>query len=104
MTDKPGRNDLCPCGSGKKYKSCCLNKKESSKSYSLAGKRQFTAKLISGGGVKPQTETTKPAEVNMVDYNALMQKTFGDALHSYEDRPPIPEEPFHYLPKEETPL
>ena len=22
---KPGRNDLCPCGSGKKYKHCCLN-------------------------------------------------------------------------------
>jgi len=22
-----GRNDLCPCGSGKKYKNCCLNKK-----------------------------------------------------------------------------
>jgi hypothetical protein len=22
----PGRNDLCPCGSGKKYKKCCLNK------------------------------------------------------------------------------
>ncbi len=21
-----GRNDLCPCGSGKKYKNCCLNK------------------------------------------------------------------------------
>lgn len=21
-----GRNDLCPCGSGKKYKKCCLNK------------------------------------------------------------------------------
>ena len=21
--DKPGRNDLCPCGSGKKYKHCC---------------------------------------------------------------------------------
>lgn len=20
---KPGRNDLCPCGSGKKYKNCC---------------------------------------------------------------------------------
>ena len=20
---KPGRNDLCPCGSGKKYKKCC---------------------------------------------------------------------------------
>ena len=22
--DEPGRNDLCPCGSGKKYKKCCL--------------------------------------------------------------------------------
>jgi uncharacterized protein YecA (UPF0149 family) len=24
--DKVGRNDSCPCGSGKKYKKCCLNK------------------------------------------------------------------------------
>ena len=24
---KIGRNDPCPCGSGKKYKKCCLNKK-----------------------------------------------------------------------------
>ena len=25
---KPGRNDRCPCGSGKKYKACCLPKDE----------------------------------------------------------------------------
>ena len=25
---KIGRNDFCPCGSGKKYKKCCLNKEE----------------------------------------------------------------------------
>lgn len=25
-TPKPGRNDPCPCGSGKKYKKCCLGK------------------------------------------------------------------------------
>lgn len=24
MHSKPGRNDACPCGSGKKYKKCCL--------------------------------------------------------------------------------
>jgi uncharacterized protein len=24
--DEPGRNDPCPCGSGKKYKKCCLGK------------------------------------------------------------------------------
>lgn len=26
MASKIGRNELCPCGSGKKYKKCCLNK------------------------------------------------------------------------------
>jgi len=27
LTDaRPGRNDPCPCGSGKKYKNCCLSK------------------------------------------------------------------------------
>ncbi len=25
---KIGRNELCPCGSGKKYKKCCLDKLE----------------------------------------------------------------------------
>lgn len=31
--DKPdiGRNDPCPCGSGKKYKQCCLKKDEKKK-------------------------------------------------------------------------
>lgn len=24
---EPGRNDPCPCGSGKKFKQCCLGKK-----------------------------------------------------------------------------
>lgn len=24
--NKVGRNDPCPCGSGKKYKKCCANK------------------------------------------------------------------------------
>jgi len=26
VSKKTGRNDLCPCGSGKKYKKCCLGK------------------------------------------------------------------------------
>jgi len=25
---KPARNDPCPCGSGKKYKHCCLGREE----------------------------------------------------------------------------
>jgi Flp pilus assembly protein TadD len=33
---KPGRNDRCPCGSGKKYKSCCLTKDEATERERLA--------------------------------------------------------------------
>ena len=29
MAVKPGRNELCHCGSGKKYKSCCQAKENS---------------------------------------------------------------------------
>jgi tetratricopeptide (TPR) repeat protein len=25
---KPGRNDPCPCGSGKKYKQCCISREQ----------------------------------------------------------------------------
>jgi uncharacterized protein YecA (UPF0149 family) len=28
---KIGRNEPCPCGSGKKYKNCCINKKKDGK-------------------------------------------------------------------------
>ncbi|MCK5784177.1 MAG: type I methionyl aminopeptidase [Desulfobacterales bacterium] len=28
LNSKTGRNELCPCGSGRKYKKCCLGKKE----------------------------------------------------------------------------
>ncbi|GAB6138003.1 YecA family protein [Halanaerobaculum tunisiense] len=35
---KVGRNEPCPCGSGKKYKKCCINKKEFSDLYTFEEK------------------------------------------------------------------
>ncbi len=32
MKNKIGRNDPCPCGSGKKFKKCCISKSEMIKS------------------------------------------------------------------------
>ena len=32
---KPGRNDPCPCGSGKKYKKCCLTNDEAAENEQL---------------------------------------------------------------------
>lgn len=33
---KPGRNDPCPCGSGKKYKNCCMKKDQEAQRLSQA--------------------------------------------------------------------
>ena len=36
---KPGRNDRCPCGSGKKYKVCCLPRDEAAERERLAAQQ-----------------------------------------------------------------
>jgi tetratricopeptide (TPR) repeat protein len=36
---KPGRNDRCPCGSGKKYKQCCLARNEAAENERLAAEQ-----------------------------------------------------------------
>lgn len=60
MAEKPGRNDPCPCGSGKKFKQCCLNK-------------------IGSSGIKKKIQAVwvnKPAQ----DGVNLMERTFGNAI------------------------
>jgi len=42
-----GRNDKCPCGSGKKFKKCCMvEKKEGSKHYKFWGESEKFKKQI----------------------------------------------------------
>ena len=36
---KTGRNDPCPCGSGKKYKHCCLAKDQAAELATLSAMR-----------------------------------------------------------------
>ena len=48
---KAGRNDPCPCGSGKKYKQCCLDKDE-------AGARAARTKAAEAAGA----EAASPVE------------------------------------------
>ena len=46
---KPGRNDRCPCGSGKKYKACCLTGDEAAELDGLAeaqAQREMRARFI----------------------------------------------------------
>lgn len=71
MSSKVGRNDPCPCGSGKKYKQCCWNKRLP------LSKRKFKAKVISSGVMKKAPD--------------LMERTFGNALRAAEadEKPPL---------------
>jgi uncharacterized protein len=104
MTEKVGRNDPCSCGSGKKYKNCCMQKQQT-KSTGLSG-RKFTAKVLSAGGVAKQaidqsSEHAKP----VVDYNTLMERSFGDAVKgNREDVPPVPKNPSQYLVQKDESL
>ena len=45
-----GRNDPCPCGSGKKYKKCCAAKDEAKQSAALAAR---AAQARTGEAQKP---------------------------------------------------
>jgi hypothetical protein len=47
--DKVGRNDPCPCGSGKKYKKCCEEKVKSKK---------FTAQILEPAAAQPANKLT----------------------------------------------
>lgn len=82
MSDKkPGRNDPCPCGSGKKYKACCM------KQELPVAKKKFKATLL--GEKKP------------ID---LMERTFGAAIAKGQqlDKPPVPPQEIKEI--EEGPL
>ena len=74
MNKKIGRNDPCPCGSGKKYKQCCLNSAAAATSSTSLGKtKKFKAKLIS-----------TPKQVD------LIERTFGNSIAAAEKGETIP--------------
>ena len=58
---KIGRNDPCPCGSGKKYKRCCLAKGALNRNYSQAERMSVRAKLEVFTGTDANIETKQVA-------------------------------------------
>ena len=64
---KPGRNDRCPCGSGKKYKACCLTKDE-------AAEREQLAKAQAGRDERSAEKRQSLREVR----EALVARLAGD--------------------------
>lgn len=55
--EKTGRNDPCPCGSGKKFKKCCEAKK---------AQRKFHAEVLSTSqGVEPVQSEAKKVSLSL---------------------------------------
>jgi hypothetical protein len=57
ITSRPGRNEPCRCGSGKKYKHCCLEKDDKK----AATARAKAAKADEAATAAPE-ETAAPAK------------------------------------------
>jgi|SRR5882724_849942 len=70
---KPGRNDPCPCGSGKKYKKCCLAKEEAAEREQLA---EAEAK---------RAESTAAHRLHLQEMRAAIAERLSGALDADED-------------------
>nr|MDQ3370193.1 SEC-C metal-binding domain-containing protein [Myxococcota bacterium] len=58
MSERPGRNDTCHCGSGSKYKKCCLEKDEAARVAAAATQASAAAAAAAAAPAQPETRTT----------------------------------------------
>ena len=72
---KIGRNEPCPCGSGKKYKKCCLRKHEKIKDL-LRGSVEFQ---------EPEPEEEGPPEYVVKGFDLLAANNYEEAIRYASD-------------------
>ena len=78
-TIKVGRNDFCPCGSGLKYKKCCLGSNDSgSEDLETLYSRKYRIRLKK----KPQIEGVRKAGSLVVDTLKLVESMIKPGLTS----------------------
>lgn len=56
MTGRVGRNDPCPCGSGKKYKKCCYDSDIARESGIVPPPKELSKRKFKVVGKKPEEE------------------------------------------------
>ncbi|VTR67009.1 SEC-C motif domain protein (fragment) [Desulfosarcina cetonica] len=70
---KIGRNQLCPCGSGKKYKKCCLIKPKSD-SQLLKKRDELDILMEKGWSLVQENQTTKACDVWLELWDSLKKR------------------------------
>jgi Predicted metal-binding protein related to the C-terminal domain of SecA len=104
MKQTLGRNDPCPCGSGKKYKNCCWGKNQPK---APSSQKSFFSKTVQGSS---QSNSLKKMKVHVIQQGDVdfVAKTFQGSIRKAEAQiaPPKPEEetiPEGNWPKDWTP-
>ncbi len=72
MNSSPGRNDPCPCGSGEKYKKCCLHRVE---------KQQRIRKQE---GYQPHQDHWSRSEVEAMDTEEILDRLYFFGIYVSE--------------------
>ena len=62
---KIGRNELCPCGSGKKYKYCCMGKENIEEEFEIGKKKNSWEEFLN---TEEGMETMYNMLANMRDF------------------------------------
>ena len=78
-----GRNEPCPCGSGKKYKKCCRVTEEAAANERLRAERAVVLDLRVGLGPEPDEDPfddERLTEVTNSVLDLIRQRRFDDAL------------------------
>lgn len=101
----PGRNEPCPCGSGKKYKKCCLPKEKAARAATATN----STPLEQGDGLAFEDEEVKeprlfPAALEPSPYTDPLIKQFNifwDAFESssYEEKWSLVADKLHESPE-----
>jgi hypothetical protein len=79
---KTGRNDPCPCGSGKKFKKCCEKK--------MIGKRFLATKIDTG--FKEVKKSDKLSSVFKVNVDKPKEETKEMDKSKFQVKPPVKKE------------
>lgn len=97
MSEKTGRNDPCPCGSGKKYKNCHMQTSQPTSAPKPLSARKITARVLSGPGKETHQASQEQDMKAAVNYGTLMNRSFGQGIHAPGDKPPLPSSPTEFL-------
>lgn len=84
---KPGRNDPCPCGSGKKYKNCCMRPAVFHPPYSPAAPTSDEINLLDSmfiSGRYVELEKWTSSMLKLYPHSGIVWKLFGLSLQMQE--------------------